>query len=148
MSLLAQLSQLAGPLQERDQETTKVLNCVEGKLAAMNLDLEVWLTDDPLITESVMVDGKRYRLSRVMGFGRVGEQSLLLAREIMTCPQDGEDAAPMVLRVCAPQPLRLLSRELRVRAIGKLDALVAVMLGHARDLIEIFDKGRKEQKSC
>lgn len=148
MSLLAQLSQLTGLLQEKDQETVKVLNCVEGKLAAMNLDLEVWLTDDPLTTEDVMVDGKRYRLSRILGFGRMGEQSLLLIREAMTCPQDGEHAAPMMLRACAPQPLRLLSRELRFRAIGKMDALVGAMVRRATEVIEAFDRGRKEQRSC
>lgn len=148
MSLLAQLNQLAGPLHERDQETVKVLNCVEGKLAALNLDLEVWLTDDPLTTEDVMDDGRRYRLSRVLGFGRTGEQSLLLVREAIMCQQDEDHPVPMLLRTCPPQPLRLLSRELRFRAIGKLDALVAAMLDHARDLIEVFDKGRKEQKSC
>lgn len=148
MSLFAQLSQLAGPLQEKNQETTKVLSCVEGKLGAMNLDLEVWLTDDPLVTENVMIDGKRYRLSWILGFGRMGDHCLLLVREAMTCPQDREDAAPMMLRGSTPQPLRLLSRELRIRAVGKLDRLVASILDHARDLVETFDKGRKEQKSC
>lgn len=39
MSSLGDLSALVGQLTERNQESQKVLNCVEGKLAAMDLDL-------------------------------------------------------------------------------------------------------------
>ncbi|MBS0170016.1 MAG: hypothetical protein JSR62_06640 [Nitrospira sp.] len=147
MSSLGDLSALVGQLAERNKESQKVLNCVEGKLAAMDLDLEVWLVKDPLTCHTAVVDGKPHVVAKVIGFGPHGEGQALLVRDIVHA-QEADWETRGASSYGTPKPLRESSRELRFLAIGRLDQLVDAITDRARALIRAFDTGRKEQKNC
>lgn len=147
MSSLGDLSALVGQLKERNQESQKVLNCVEGKLAAMDLDLEVWLVSDPLTCQKAVVDGKPHVVAKVIGFGPHNGGQVLLVKDIVHAQEDDWETRG-VASYGTPKPLRDAPRELRFLAIGKLDALVDAIAHRARVLIQAFDAGRKEQKNC
>ena len=87
MSSLGDLSALVGQLAERNQESHKVLNCVEGKLAAMDLDLEVWLLNDPLTSHMAVVDGKSHVVAKVIGFGPHVDVARLKAARAAGCDE-------------------------------------------------------------
>ena len=147
MSSLGDLSALVGQLAERNQESHKVLNCVEGKLAAMDLDLEVWLLNDPLTSHMAVVDGKSHVVAKVIGFGPHNGGQILLVRDIVHA-QEEDWAAKGIASYGAPKPLRDASRDLRFLAIAKLDLLVDAITHQARILIQAFDAGRKAQQNC
>lgn len=147
MSSLGDLSALVGQLAERNQESHKVLNCVEGKLAAMDLDLEVWLVNEPLACHMSIVDGTPHVVAKVIGFGPHNGAQMLLVRDIVHGPEEDWEAKG-IASYGASKPLRDASRELRFLAIGKLDRLVDAITERTRALIHAFDTGRKAQKHC
>lgn len=147
MSSLGDLSALVGQLAERNQESHKVLNCVERKLAAMDLDLEVWLMNDPLVCQKAVVDGKPHVVAKVIGFGPHDGGQVLLVRDIVHAQEDDWETRG-VATYGPSKLLRDAPRELRFLAIGKLDLLVDAITHQARALIQAFDTGRKAQKHC
>ncbi len=147
MSSLGDLSALVGQLTERNQESQKVLNCVEGKLAAMDLDLEVWLMNDPLTCQKAVVDGRPHVVEKVIGFGPHNGGQVLLVKDLVHVQEENWEEKG-VASYGTPKPLRDASRELRFLAIGKLDRLVDAITDRTRALIQAFDTGRKAQKHC
>ncbi|MEX5219209.1 MAG: hypothetical protein NW701_15380 [Nitrospira sp.] len=147
MASFAELSELVGVLNEKDRETSKVLNCVESKLAGMDLNLESWLMSDPLVSEPAMIEGVPHQIDQVIGFGLHNGRHALLVKEVVHAREEGWESKG----VQSHGPARLLReapRELRFRSIGKMDALVDSLTVRARSIIEAFDAGRKEQRHC
>ena len=147
MSNFEELTQLIPSFSEKNQEVNKVLQCVERKLVNLALDVEAWLTEDPLISQSTRIDGSVFQIEQVLGFGRHEGSYALLVKEIIRSREDGWQSQEW-LKSGLSRLLREESRELRFRAIGKLDALVNVITARSRDMIEAFDAGRKTQKHC
>lgn len=147
MSNFEELARLIPSLSEKNQEVNKVLQCVERKLVAMDLDVEAWLTEDPLLSQATRVDGSVCHIEQVLGFGRHEGNYELLVKEIIRSREDGWQFQGW-LKSGPSRPLREESRDLRFRAIGKLDALVNAIAARSRDMIEAFNAGRKTQKHC
>jgi len=147
MSSLGDLSELVGALKDRNQESLKVLNCVESKLVDMDLDLESWLLNQPLTCQTAVIDGKPHVITQVIGFGPHNGAHALLVKELIHAQED-EWESKGIHSYGVAKPLREASRELRFLAIGKLDAVVDSLTAHARTLIQAFDTGRKLQKHC
>ncbi|MCC6966759.1 MAG: hypothetical protein IT391_10840 [Nitrospira sp.] len=147
MSNFEELTQLVPALNQKKQEVEKVLQCVERKLVAMDLDLETWLVEDPLISQSMRIDGSTCQVEQVLGFGRHEGNYALLVKEIVRPRDDGWQFQGW-LKSGLSRPLREEARELRFRAIGKLDALVSALTVHSKEMIDAFDAGRKTQKHC
>lgn len=147
MANFSELSELVGQLKEKNQETNKVLNCVESKLVDMDLDLESWLVNEPLTSQLAVIDGKTHVIEQVIGFGPHDGKHVLLVKEIIHAKEEGWESKGMYSDG-TPKPLREASRELRFLAIGKLDTLVNSLTSRARSIIQAFDAGRKAQKHC
>lgn len=147
MANFSELSELVGLLNQKNQETNKVLNCVESKLLDMNLDLESWLLNDPLVSHRTMIGSAPHTIAQVVGFGPINGQHAFLVKEVVHAAEDGWESKGLH-SYGPPRLLRDAPRELRFRAIGKLDVLVESLTASARDIIAAFDAGRKAQKHC
>ncbi len=147
MASFGELSELVGILKEKNDDTNKVLNCVESKLVGMDLDLESWLMTDPLVSEMAMIEGVPHQIDQILGFGQHNGRYALLVKEVIHVREEGWETKGM-RSYGAVRLLREAPRELRFRSIGKMDALVDSLTARTRSIIGAFDAGRKEQKHC
>lgn len=132
---------------KKDPGTSKVITCVESELIGMSLGLEVWLLDDPLSTRLMTMTDKDCAIDQILGFGPYNNQYGLPVKAI-THSAEKEWENKGIYAEKRPQPLCEAPRELRFKAVGKLDLFVDALLVHAQELLAVFDAVRKRQQHC
>jgi hypothetical protein len=116
----------------------ELLKEFEQKLYAMNLGVEVWAYDDPLTTSPTsFYDGikdQEYRESHdmVLGWGRLGEKFGLL---VLSVKYRWELGKWVMIDENPRTPLLQAPREIRIAALGKIEALISALRERAQELV-------------
>jgi hypothetical protein len=145
MSNLANLSNLSTTLNQQSNKVNDLLKELEGKLYAMNLGVEVWAYDAPLSTSpSSFYDpdrDKEYResLDLVLGWARTGEKFGLTVQAV-TYTWEGKW---VMKNEGSRTPLLQASRETRILALEKVDALVEALTNKAQELVGSIQKAQE-----
>jgi len=146
MSTLSNLSDLSTTLNQQSNKVNDLLKALEGKLYAMNLGVEVWAYDQPLSTSPRSFyapdKDKEYResIDLVLGWARLGEKFGLTVQVVEYTWEGGK----WVMKNEGPRtPLLQASREARISALEKIDALVEALTVKAREVVDSIEKAEQ-----
>ena len=138
---LKQLSVLSKSLNEASDELSKQISAIESALNQFKLGIWVWV-HEPLLIETERSDpdenGKQfeYNYYHQLGYGKHNEKWGLLVSYYW----EGSDENMKIVF------LRDASRELRIKAIGKIPALLDVLAENMSELTQETTKKASEAK--
>lgn len=153
MANLQDLANLSKALNQQSNQVNQILQDLEKKLQGMNLGVEAWAEDDPLEESPytfIPQDSDReykYLKSAILGFSRHGGDEFVLTVKICRYQHDGLNAYGQdnwkEIDTETVRPLLQASRELRVKALDKIESLLDVLTREAQSVIAAIEKGRK-----
>ena len=149
MADLSSLTKLSKTLNEKSNQSNKLLQDLERKLVAMNLGVEVWLMNSPLTSLITTVSDDsddeitrewKHSTDEVLGFGRFGDKQALLVKTIEY--DANHNGGWDIAHQGRPQLLLSASRELRVKALEKVKLLLDELEDEAKKIIESIQEGK------
>jgi hypothetical protein len=156
MANLKDLTHLADKLNAESDRFNLSLEVIEDRLNALGIGISVRL-DAPSarMTETDWVDetnegdgtptGRRYFESTSLGYGRCGDQWGLLVHTLRQV--ETADGGLDIYEDEPPKPLRRASRELRIKAVEHLEALIDKIRYEASEAVERIEKAKKIAES-
>ena len=146
---LSRLSQIAKAINERSNFINQRLLLFEKQLGEMNLGVSVWLESSPLQSTSYdrraqhshgrEFKGGQFERQILLGFDRTlnGQYRLLLKDVYKDDPLYSENETELKVLLEAP-------RELRIKSLQYLNALVELLEREAQKVLRGIEKGLKE----
>lgn len=155
MANLRDLANISQQLNAKSNHVNQILQEFEAKLSEMNLGVEVWLEDDPISeAPSNFYDQDRDKEIRrktdtVLGFGKYGDRFLLLVKgvEYDYAGRDVYGDKWQKLDDGKRKPLLQAPREIRIKAMEKVEALIEAMQNEGKRLIASIEKGEHAVKN-
>ena len=151
MTNLADLPKLSKQVNEQSDQVNQVLQDLEKKLVAMNLGVETWVqpevTSGNALNVKLFTDGGgHWSEDQILGFGRFGDRSMLLVKTLTfqkRYEEDDQEGYWDYHSESAPRPLLQASREIRIKALDKIEDLLDALRKEAEAVLESIKKGRK-----
>lgn len=145
---LSELTTTAKALNEESNSLNAVIKQFEEKLRAINLGLEVWVSDDPLEKRDATEEDTKPYVSaewrQELGFVKSEPAWCLAVREALYGYEYPDRSGHRRLSY-ANSPVRLLesSRKTRIEAIKRFPELVRVMNEEARGAVQAIEDAKK-----
>jgi hypothetical protein len=145
-SHLAELSNLAQTLNKETDSYTAALTHLENKLRKMNLGVEGWVTVDE--TDFSGTPMRSSTMRTMLGFAKTVPDGWGIAVKEVRVERgfyEGDESCPWEMSYEEDQPKALLksSRELRILASRRIEALLSELRDQARAAIKSLQEARK-----
>lgn len=147
MSKLADLAKVSKELNAKSDEVNQILQDLEKKLVAFNFGVESWVSDSLVEQHGRNEDGTRWSRETELGFGRYGDRPQLLVREVSYIGEEDQPGSGYVIwdvtQESQPRPLLQAPRDLRIRALNRIENLIDTLIGQSKRIMSTIDEGRK-----
>ncbi len=156
--LLSELNETAQKLNDASDSINQTISSIEQKIVASNVGIEYWLGDLPVLegderhwqafspsTSSAVTHTAQ--TDTLLGFAKLGEgwRLAVAERNTETFPeyQDGEWVEREMIEFKPPTALWRGSRELRIRALEQMPALIKALSEQAKNALEVIARAKK-----
>lgn len=146
MIVISQLSDTASRLNRESDSINSTIQDIQDRINELNLGLEVWLEDSPLILEDgPPALGRTFRNGLWLGYTKIGDKWALAVRWVRIedkVNEIGEEYSKVTNRN-EPIPLLKFSREVRIEALSHIEQLVIALKERADRALNAISEAKK-----
>jgi hypothetical protein len=148
---ISELSDLSRKLNQQSDKLNAVISSINSKLGRLNLGIEVWLTNRPIMEDDLEDLDDRgqptdpYFDATVLGYCRVGDEWQLAVEDIVKVIKYDEvgEQYTIVKNPTSLRPLLRATREVRAQAMALIPTLLDSIKVEATDLLGSIERAEK-----